>query len=163
AEHPGRSVRAQPALEGGPVIGERRVVEGPAPGGCRRGSRPSRSDRSARPTGPSAPRPPLAPRSGASAGSRSRRSPPRPRPAAGGRPRWRRRGRRPGGRRRCGSPAAGKEWFTTQYMVKDDGPIKSAKDLKGGTVAVVGIKTATDLWARAAILNAGLVPDKDVK
>ncbi len=59
--------------------------------------------------------------------------------------------------------AVGKEWFTTQYMVKDDGPIKSVKDLKGGTVAVVGIKTATDLWARAAILNAGLVPDKDVK
>jgi ABC-type nitrate/sulfonate/bicarbonate transport system substrate-binding protein len=48
--------------------------------------------------------------------------------------------------------AAGKEWFTTQYMVRED-----------GTVAVVGIKTATDLWARAAILNAGLTPDKDVK
>jgi ABC-type nitrate/sulfonate/bicarbonate transport system substrate-binding protein len=59
--------------------------------------------------------------------------------------------------------AAGKEWFTTQYMVREDGPIKSVKDLKGGTVAVVGIKTATDLWARAAILNAGLTPDKDVK
>jgi ABC-type nitrate/sulfonate/bicarbonate transport system substrate-binding protein len=48
-------------------------------------------------------------------------------------------------------------------MVKDDGPIKSAKDLKGGTIAVVGIKTATDLWARAGLLNAGLVPDKDTK
>jgi len=59
--------------------------------------------------------------------------------------------------------AAGKEWFTTQYMVKDDSPVKTAKDLKGGTVAVVGIKTATDLWARVAILNAGLVPDRDVK
>ncbi len=59
--------------------------------------------------------------------------------------------------------AAGKEWFTTTYMVKDDGPIKSVKDLKGGTVGVVGIKTATDLWARAAILGAGLAPDKDVK
>ncbi len=59
--------------------------------------------------------------------------------------------------------AAGKEWFSTTYMVKDDGPIKSAKDLRGGTVAVVGIKTATDLWARAGILNAGLIPDKDVK
>jgi ABC-type nitrate/sulfonate/bicarbonate transport system substrate-binding protein len=59
--------------------------------------------------------------------------------------------------------AAGKEWFTTQYMVREDGPIKSVKDLKGGTVAIVGIKSATDLWARMAILNAGLVPDKDVK
>jgi ABC-type nitrate/sulfonate/bicarbonate transport system substrate-binding protein len=59
--------------------------------------------------------------------------------------------------------AAGKGIFTTQYMVKDDGPIKSVKDLKGGTIAVVGIKTATDLWARAGLLNAGLVPDKDTK
>jgi ABC-type nitrate/sulfonate/bicarbonate transport system substrate-binding protein len=59
--------------------------------------------------------------------------------------------------------AAGSQWFSTTYMVKDDGPIKSAKDLKGGTVGVVGYKTATDLWARAGLLNAGLVPDKDTK
>jgi ABC-type nitrate/sulfonate/bicarbonate transport system substrate-binding protein len=59
--------------------------------------------------------------------------------------------------------AAGQGIFTTQYLVKDDGPIKSVKDLKGGTVAVVGIKTATDLWARAGLLNAGLVPDQDTK
>jgi ABC-type nitrate/sulfonate/bicarbonate transport system substrate-binding protein len=59
--------------------------------------------------------------------------------------------------------AAGKQYFTTQYMVKDEGPIKSVKDLKGGTIGVVGIKTATDLWARAGLLNAGLVPDKDTK
>ena len=59
--------------------------------------------------------------------------------------------------------AAGSRWFSTTYMVKDDGPIKSAKDLKGGTVGVVGYKTATDLWARAGLLNAGLVPDKDTK
>jgi ABC-type nitrate/sulfonate/bicarbonate transport system substrate-binding protein len=48
-------------------------------------------------------------------------------------------------------------------MVKDDGPIKSVKDLKGGTIAIVGIKTATDLWARAGLINAGLVPDRDTK
>jgi ABC-type nitrate/sulfonate/bicarbonate transport system substrate-binding protein len=59
--------------------------------------------------------------------------------------------------------AAGKEWFSTTYMVREDGPIKTLKDLKGGTVAVVGIKSATDLWARAGVLNAGLVPDRDVK
>src|SRR4051812_27406808 len=59
--------------------------------------------------------------------------------------------------------AAGPSYFTTTYMVKDDGPVKSAKDLKGGTVGVVGYKTATDLWARAGLLNAGLVPDKDAK
>jgi ABC-type nitrate/sulfonate/bicarbonate transport system substrate-binding protein len=59
--------------------------------------------------------------------------------------------------------AAGKQYFSTTYMVKDDGPIKSVKDLKGGTIGVVGIKTATDLWARAGLINAGLVPDKDTK
>ena len=59
--------------------------------------------------------------------------------------------------------AAGGQHFTTVYMVKDDGPIKSVKDLKGGTIGVVGIRTATDLWARAGLLNAGLVPDKDTK
>jgi len=59
--------------------------------------------------------------------------------------------------------AEGKQWFSTTYMVKDDGPVKSIKDLKGGTMGVVGIKTATDLWARAGLLNAGLAPDKDTK
>jgi len=59
--------------------------------------------------------------------------------------------------------AKGEQYFTTTYMVKDDGPIKSVKDLKGGTIGVVGIKTATDLWARAGLINAGLVPDKDTK
>jgi len=53
--------------------------------------------------------------------------------------------------------------FTTVYMVKDDGPIKRVQDLKGGTIGVVGIKTATDLWARAGLLRAGLVPDTDTK
>jgi ABC-type nitrate/sulfonate/bicarbonate transport system substrate-binding protein len=59
--------------------------------------------------------------------------------------------------------ADGKEWFTTAYMVRDDAPVKSVKDLKGGTAGVLGFKTATDLWVRAALLNAGLAPDKDVK
>src|SRR5512145_1807061 len=59
--------------------------------------------------------------------------------------------------------AKGDKYFTTTYMVKDDGPVKRVQDLKGGTIAVVGIKTATDLWARAGLLNAGLVPDKDTK
>ena len=45
--------------------------------------------------------------------------------------------------------AKGDKYFTTTYMVKDDGPVKRVQDLKGGTIGVVGIKTATDLWARA--------------
>ncbi len=59
--------------------------------------------------------------------------------------------------------AKGDKYFTTTYMVKEGGPVKNVKDLKGGTIAVVGIKTATDLWARAGLINAGLVPDKDTK
>ena len=59
--------------------------------------------------------------------------------------------------------AKGDKYFTTTYMVKEDGPVKRVQDLKGGTIGVVGIKTATDLWARAGLLNAGLVPDKDTK
>ena len=59
--------------------------------------------------------------------------------------------------------AKGEKYFSTTYMVKDDGPIKRVQDLKGGTIGVVGYKTATDLWARAGLLNAGLVPDKDTK
>jgi ABC-type nitrate/sulfonate/bicarbonate transport system substrate-binding protein len=59
--------------------------------------------------------------------------------------------------------AAGDKYFTTTYMVKDDGPVKRVQDLKGGTIGVVGIKTATDLWARAGLINAGLVPDRDTK
>ncbi len=59
--------------------------------------------------------------------------------------------------------AKGDKYFTTTYMVKEGGPVKSVKDLKGGTIAVVGIKTATDLWARAGLINAGLVPDRDTK
>ncbi len=59
--------------------------------------------------------------------------------------------------------AKGDKFFTTTYMVKDDGPVKTIKDLKGGTIGVVGIQTATDLWARAGLINAGLVPDRDTK
>src|SRR5690242_11996097 len=59
--------------------------------------------------------------------------------------------------------AHGADYFTTTYMVKADSPIKTVKDLKGGTIGVVGIKTATDLWARAGLINAGLKPDVDTK
>jgi len=50
----------------------------------------------------------------------------------------------------------------TQYMVKDDSPIKTIADLKGKTVGIVGYRSSIELWARAAIANGGLNPDKDV-
>jgi len=59
--------------------------------------------------------------------------------------------------------AAGKQYFSTTYMAKDDGPVKTVKDLKERTIGVVGIKTATDLWARAMLLRVGLAPDTDTK
>ncbi|NJN39628.1 MAG: ABC transporter substrate-binding protein [Gammaproteobacteria bacterium] len=59
--------------------------------------------------------------------------------------------------------AAGSQYFSTTYMAKEDGPVKTVKDLKGRTVGVVGIKTATDLWARAMLLKEGLTPDTDTK
>lgn len=43
--------------------------------------------------------------------------------------------------------AAGKDWFSTTYMVKDDGKIKSLKDLKGGTVGVVAVLRAPETRA----------------
>ena len=50
----------------------------------------------------------------------------------------------------------------TQYMVKDDAPIKTIGDLKGKTVGIVGYRSSIELWARAAIAKGGLNPDKDV-
>jgi ABC-type nitrate/sulfonate/bicarbonate transport system substrate-binding protein len=55
------------------------------------------------------------------------------------------------------------DYFSTTFMVKDDAPIKSAADLKGATIGILGPKTSADLHARAFLLKSGLVPDKDVK
>src|SRR5438067_11893801 len=59
--------------------------------------------------------------------------------------------------------AAGSQWFSTTYMVKDDGPIRNAKDQKGGTVDVFGYKSSSHLWARSHVLNSCLLPHKDSK
>lgn len=58
--------------------------------------------------------------------------------------------------------AAGPRWFSTTFMVRDGSPIRTVRDLKGGRIAVVGARSATDLWARAAVMAAGLAPDRDV-
>ena len=50
----------------------------------------------------------------------------------------------------------------TQYMVKADSPVKTIADLKGKTVGIVGYRSSIELWARAAIAQGGLNPDKDV-
>ncbi|HBZ08339.1 MAG TPA: ABC transporter substrate-binding protein [Bacillus bacterium] len=53
--------------------------------------------------------------------------------------------------------------FNFPFMAKKDSGIKSVKDLKGKTIGIPDFKSPTDMWARTALRNAGLDPDKDVK
>jgi ABC-type nitrate/sulfonate/bicarbonate transport system substrate-binding protein len=52
--------------------------------------------------------------------------------------------------------------FNTTYLALDESGIRSAADVRGKTVGIVDFKSATELWARAAIEAAGLDPDRDV-
>ena len=52
--------------------------------------------------------------------------------------------------------------FNTTYLALEDSGIRSAADVKGKTIGIVDFKSATELWARAAIESAGLNPDRDV-
>jgi ABC-type nitrate/sulfonate/bicarbonate transport system substrate-binding protein len=49
-----------------------------------------------------------------------------------------------------------------RYVVKAESSIRSVKDLKGHTIAVVGLRSATHFYASAALKQAGLDPRKDV-
>jgi ABC-type nitrate/sulfonate/bicarbonate transport system substrate-binding protein len=49
------------------------------------------------------------------------------------------------------------------FALREDSPIKSVKELKGKVVAVNAIGGATDMAVRLALVQAGLVPDKDVR
>jgi len=50
----------------------------------------------------------------------------------------------------------------TRFVVKAESEIKSIKDLKGHTIGVVGLRSATHFWASTALRKAGLDPEKDV-
>jgi ABC-type nitrate/sulfonate/bicarbonate transport system substrate-binding protein len=52
--------------------------------------------------------------------------------------------------------------FNTTYLALDDSGIRSAADVRGKTIGIVDFKSATELWARAAVEAAGLNPDRDV-
>lgn len=52
--------------------------------------------------------------------------------------------------------------FNTTYLSLADSEIQGPRDLRGKTVGIVDFKSATDLWARAAVEGAGLNPDTDV-
>ena len=50
----------------------------------------------------------------------------------------------------------------TQYLAKKDGGPANIAGLKGQTIGIVGHRSGTELWARAALKTGGLDPDKDV-
>lgn len=54
-------------------------------------------------------------------------------------------------------------FYSSPYVVLDNSPIKSPKDLKGKTIGLNGLREAFELGARLALLDAGLDPDRDVK
>jgi len=56
--------------------------------------------------------------------------------------------------------AAGKEYFQTTYMVKDDGPIKTVKDLKGGTIGVAVWETESTCEVLVADSGPGVPQDR---
>jgi ABC-type nitrate/sulfonate/bicarbonate transport system substrate-binding protein len=56
-----------------------------------------------------------------------------------------------------------KKGFHTLYMVKDDSPIKSPKDLKGKLIGINGLKSSIHMWAAMVVDKAGLNPATDVR
>ncbi|MDH7798983.1 MULTISPECIES: ABC transporter substrate-binding protein [unclassified Beijerinckia] len=52
--------------------------------------------------------------------------------------------------------------YSSPYVVLNNSPIKTAKDLKGKTIGLNGLREAFELGARMALLDAGLDPDRDV-
>lgn len=56
-----------------------------------------------------------------------------------------------------------KDGFSTTFMMKETSPIRSAADLKGQVIGILGPKTSHDFHARVYLVKAGLNPDKDVR
>lgn len=54
-------------------------------------------------------------------------------------------------------------WYSQNFAVKKDSPIKKVEDLKGKTIAVNAFGGATDMAARSVMVKHGLTPDKDVR
>ncbi|MDB5595812.1 MAG: transporter substrate-binding protein [Hyphomicrobiales bacterium] len=55
------------------------------------------------------------------------------------------------------------DYFSSEYVVLPDSPIKTVKDLKGKVLATNGIGGATDMGLRKLLRDAGLDDKKDVK
>jgi ABC-type nitrate/sulfonate/bicarbonate transport system substrate-binding protein len=52
--------------------------------------------------------------------------------------------------------------FNTAYLALEESGIRTPADARGKTVGIVDFKSATELWARAALESGGLNPDRDV-
>ncbi len=52
-------------------------------------------------------------------------------------------------------------YFNTTYLALEDSGIRGPADARGKTIGIVDFKSATELWARAALESAGLNPDRD--
>lgn len=53
--------------------------------------------------------------------------------------------------------------FNTTYVVAENSPIASTKDVKGKIVGINGFKSSIHLWALAALQKAGLQPERDFR
>jgi ABC-type nitrate/sulfonate/bicarbonate transport system substrate-binding protein len=53
--------------------------------------------------------------------------------------------------------------FNTTYLVKEDSPIRSLKDLKGKVIGTNAHRSSIELWARLAAENGGLDRERDVR
>lgn len=56
----------------------------------------------------------------------------------------------------------GGNWHNTTFLALADSGIRTPRDLRGRRIGIVGFKTSTDLWSRAAVDSAGLDPNRDV-
>jgi ABC-type nitrate/sulfonate/bicarbonate transport system substrate-binding protein len=56
----------------------------------------------------------------------------------------------------------GGNWHNTTFLALDGAGIRTPRDLRGKRIGIVGFKTATELWARAAVDAAGLDANRDV-
>lgn len=56
----------------------------------------------------------------------------------------------------------GGNWHNTTYLALADAGIRTPRDLRGKRIGVVGFRTATELWARAAVESVGLDSNRDV-
>jgi ABC-type nitrate/sulfonate/bicarbonate transport system substrate-binding protein len=56
----------------------------------------------------------------------------------------------------------GGNWHNTTFLALEASGLRSPRDLRGKRIGIVGFKTATELWSRAAVETAGLDPNRDV-